>query len=466
MTQKEIISSNEKLPDIYTYKQNIKQRNEIIDEYIKSLDQKDCKQNNNDKSLISDDEDDKDPFSIKNLKKIKKENKKNKLILPKFKKREILKSESASRNHNGNNIIPKNSADKKMPKKKNYSNNNIIHNNNDNKNNHKDYLRNIGKVYNINEINNDINSKWGNSSSSYNNYINFSKSNSKNNNKQNINCNIFKFNNNINKNDKNEYHNNNSKGRSKSHIGNKDSYNLYKNKIYINPLLNNSNLNTNNININLNKKININKKYATTQIGLNPYSYHNSGKNNLYNNIYKMEKKKRRNYTAKMIKTNISIKDNKKYNYKIRINSTLNTHRIIQNRHQIYEKLVKEKNNPYGLNWINKILKKNKLEKVMLSKEFINGVPIIKLLGKGDLSKREIKKRLSEIEKKKKEEENKYNNFINEKAQLNENKLDDEYNIPNEILEQFNKNSKNFFKIRKDIIEVPDEDEQEHENDK
>ena len=71
-----------------------------------------------------------------------------------------------------------------------------------------------------------------------------------------------------------------------------------------------------------------------------------------------------------------------------------------------------------------------------------------------------IKKRLGEIEKKKKEEENKYNKIINAKAKLNENKLDDEYNIPNEILEQFNRNTKNFFKVRKDIVEMPDEEEQ------
>ena len=104
-----------------------------------------------------------------------------------------------------------------------------------------------------------------------------------------------------------------------------------------------------------------------------------------------MEQKKRRNFTAKMIKSKISIKD-KNWNKNYRINSTLNTQRIMENRHQIYEKLIKEKNNPYGLGWINKILKNNKIEKVMLSKEFINGVPIIKLLGKANISKRELKK--------------------------------------------------------------------------
>ena len=459
MTQKEKENLNstikEKLPDIYTSKQSIKQRNQVIDEYIKSLDQTGSKQNG--VSLTSDDEDDKDPFSskaMKYLKKIKKE--KNKLILPNFKKRELLKNESPSRNNNnnGNNLPQDSFNNKKMPKKKNFSDNNIIQKNENNA-----YMG----MLNINGINNDLNSKWTTSSSTYNNYIYFSKNNPKN-----TNCNLFKPNNvnnnklktnniNINNNNIINEYNNNPKRRSKSHIGKNDSYKLYKNKLNPNPLLNNSNFNSNN-----NKKVNIiNKKYAFTQININPYSYFNSGKNNLYNNIYKMEQKKRRNFTAKMIKSKISIKDKKKnWNKNYRINSTLNTQRIMENRHQIYEKLIKEKNNPYGLGWINKILKNNKIEKVMLSKEFINGIPIIKLLGKANISKRELKKRLGEIEKKKKEEENKYNNIINAKAKLNENKLDDEYNIPNEILEQFNRNTKNFFKVRKDIVEMPDEEEQ------
>ena len=46
------------------------------------------------------------------------------------------------------------------------------------------------------------------------------------------------------------------------------------------------------------------------------------------------------------------------------------------------------------------------------------------------------------------------------RMQSSNNKLDDEYNIPNEILEQFNRNTKNFFKVRKDIVEMPDEEEQ------
>ena len=74
--------------------------------------------------------------------------------------------------------------------------------------------------------------------------------------------------------------------------------------------------------------------------------------------------------------------------------------------------------------------------------------------------------KLSEIEQKKKEEENKVNKIVNAKGKINDDDLDEEYNIPKEILEQFNKNSKNFFKVRKDIVEQPGEEEEEPINEK
>jgi hypothetical protein len=73
------------------------------------------------------------------------------------------------------------------------------------------------------------------------------------------------------------------------------------------------------------------------------------------------------------------------------------------------------------------------------------------------------KRKNMEIERKKKMEENKYNNIINAEAKLNKQELDEEYNIPNEILNQFNKNTKNFFKGKKDIIEQPEEEDQINE---
>ena len=66
---------------------------------------------------------------------------------------------------------------------------------------------------------------------------------------------------------------------------------------------------------------------------------------------------------------------------------------------------------------------------------------------------------MNELYHKKKEEESKYNKLINIKAKLNEDELDEEYNLPNEILEQFNQNTKNFFKFRNDIIEKPGEED-------
>ena len=350
------MSNYEKLPDIYSSnnnsinkylsQQSINQRNEVIDEYIKQLDENKGENKQNENSNLSDDE--KDPFSpnnIKNLKPIK--SNKNKLILPNFKKRESLKSQSYSKKEK-----------KRLRKKNNYSDNNII------SKVHKQ-AKTPSNIFS--EMNNNTNSKWVTCSSSYTKYIYNSKKTSKNNG----NCNLFK----------------------------------YRNNIY----------------------------------------------NNLYNNICN-----KRNYTA-----NIGQKPEFKKIHNLRINSTLNTQKIIENKRQIYEKIIKEKNNPYGLDWISKIFKKNNNEKIELSKnQFRNGVPIIKLLGKKDMNKREIKKKLIEIQKKKKEEENEYNKIIHAKAKLNEGELDDEYNIPNEILEQFNKNKKNFFKFRTDIIEVPDEEDQ------
>ena len=434
-------NSEEKLPNIYSSmnnnysqtRQSILRRNEIIDEYLLSLEKKG--NNINEMSLTSEEDDDKDPFSskaIKNLKPIKKD--KNKLILPNFAKREKLISDTSSRiknhnsNNNSNNTIKqykeKNDLNdksththSKMSKIKNYSENNIYGNNNN-------YLTKF-----LNNNNSNLNSKWT-TSSTYNNYINFSNNNTL---LKNQNNNKLSSNNSNNSNSTGKETN----GRSMSHIGNKHSYNLYCDKH------NNSH------------RINRKKKYVSTQIELIPKNSNNG--NNL--------KDYRRNFTAKIIgNKKIAILENNKQNKKngkTRVYSTLNTRKIVENKHQIYEKLVNEKNNPYGLGWINKMLGKNNEEKVGMTKGFVNGVPVVKILSKGELSKREIKKRLSEKKKMKKDEESKINKITKAEAKLNDKDLDDEYNIPKDILEQFNKNTKNFFKIRKDIIEQPEEEEEQ-----
>ena len=436
---KDKIQNQEKLPNIYSStnsnnnsktNQSILRRNEIIDEYIESMDKKE--KGFNEISLTSE-EDDKDPFSskaIKNLKPIKKEI--NKLILPNFAKREKLKSESSFRKKNfkANINIKKNNQDNENKdnniSEKNIFNKIIKNKNSPENNNYGNNNSYFGNFLNNNNVNNNLNSKWTTSSNTYNNYINYANHKIINKNK-----NKFKINN-------NSMTKKETKGRSRSHIGNKPSYNLYNNE------------KSNFLNSNNSNSIIPNRKFTSTQ-DINKIIY---------------LKNYKRNFTAKILKNNnkISILENNKQNKKFgkhRVYSTMNTRRIVENKHQIYEKLINEKNNPYGLGWINKMLGKNNEEKVGLAKGFINGVPVVKILSKGELSKKEIKKRLSEIERKKKEEESKMNKIVNADAKLNEGELDDEYNIPKEILEQFNKNSKNFFKARKDIIEQPEEEEEQ-----
>ena len=449
----------EKLPNIYPStntnpqsNQSISRRNEIIEEYLLSMEKKG---NGFNEISLTSEEDDKDPFSskaIKNLKPIKRDT--NKLILPNFAKREKLKNELSTRNckikensnsysiNNYNNNLNfknyKNTHIKMTKKNKNYSEQNIYGNSNINTNIY------LGKFLNNN--NNNLNSKWTTSSNSYNNYIN-----GVNNNICNKNQNIYKYKinniNNINKNSKDN------KGRSRSHIGNKPSYYLYNEK---------------NINFLNNKGISSthNKKYISTQVDILQKNNNNNNNNN-----HNFEPKNyKRNYTAKILKNKkISLLENNKQfkkGEKARVYSTLSTRRIIENKHQIYKKLINEKDNPYGLGWINKMLGKNNEEKLGLTRGFVNGVPVVKILSKVELSKREIKKRLSEIERKKKEEDNKNNKIINAQAKTNEVELEDEYNIPKEILEQFNKNTKNFYKFRKDIIEEPEEEEEQQTSQK
>ena len=448
----------EKLPSIYPStntnpqsNQSISRRNEIIEEYLLSMEKKG---NGFNEISLTSEEDDKDPFSskaIKNLKPIKRDT--NKLILPNFAKREKLKNELSTRNckikensnsysiNNYNNNLnfknDKNTHIKMTKKNKNYSEQNIYGNSNINTNIY------LGKFLNNN--NNNLNSKWTTSSNSYNNYIN-----GVNNNICNKNQNIYKYKinniNNINKNSKDN------KGRSRSHIGNKPSYYLYNEK-NINFSSNKGNTSTHN------------KKYISTQVDI--FQKNNNSNNNNHNFESKNYK---RNYTAKILKNKkISLLENNKQfkkGEKARVYSTLSTRRIIENKHQIYKKLINEKDNPYGLGWINKMLGKNNEEKLGLTRGFVNGVPVVKILSKVELSKREIKKRLSEIERKKKEEENKNNKIINAQAKTNEVELEDEYNIPKEILEQFNKNTKNFYKFRKDIIEEPEEEEEQQTSQK
>ena len=450
MSEKETpLPNTERLPELYynninnnnnqnIHKQTIEERNKVIDDYLNSLEQIGVKKN----EISSSSEDEKDPFSskaLKNLKPLKKSS--NKLILPNFRKKLDIKNEIDKRNNTSmpkNKIIEENISKKtkKMTRNKNLSDNNMLQKIVEGK------LQYMNKPINANKKNNkNAKSKWTISSNTFNEYISFSKKNK--------NCNLYK---NKNINEIKFSHINNSLNykalmqsqlRSKSHM--KNSYNLYKDKI-------NSFLKNKTINNYYNKLLDDKKgKNIPNKQVIIPYN--NAENSNLYMNIIKNEKNKRRNFTAKIIKKKIELSEKMKKNKNLvnsRINSTLN------NNHQKYEKLIKEKNNPYGLVWVNKILKINN-GKLGLSKEFINGVPIVKIIGKNSLTKRETKKRLCDMEKMRKIEENKYIKLINVEPKLNERNLDDEYNLPNEIMKQLYK--KNNLTFRNHIIEKPDEED-------
>ena len=450
MSEKETpLPNTERLPELYynninnnnnqnIHKQTIEERNKVIDDYLNSLEQIGVKKN----EISSSSEDEKDPFSsnaLKNIKPLKKSS--NKLILPNFRKKLDIKNEIDKRNNTSmpkNKIIEENISKKtkKMTRNKNLSDNNMLQKIVEGK------LQYMNKPINANKKNNkNAKSKWTISSNTFNEYISFSKKNK--------NCNLYK---NKNINEIKFSHINNSLNykalmqsqlRSKSHM--KNSYNLYKDKI-------NSFLKNKTINNYYNKLLDDKKgKNIPNKQVIIPYN--NAENSNLYMNIIKNEKNKRRNFTAKIIKKKIELSEKMKKNKNLvnsRINSTLN------NNHQKYEKLIKEKNNPYGLVWVNKILKINN-GKLGLSKEFINGVPIVKIIGKNSLTKRETKKRLCDMEKMRKIEENKYIKLINAEPKLNERNLDDEYNLPNEIMKQLYK--KNNLTFRNHIIEKPDEED-------
>jgi len=450
MSEKETpLPNTERLPELYynninnnnnqnIHKQTIEERNKVIDDYLNSLEQIGNKKN----EISSSSEDEKDPFSskaLKNLKPLKKSS--NKLILPNFRKKLDIKNEIDKRNNTSmpkNKIIEENISKKtkKMTRNKNLSDNNMLQRIVEGK------LQYMNKPINANKKNNkNAKSKWTISSNTFNEYISFSKKNK--------NCNLYK---NKNINEIKFSHINNSLNykalmqsqlRSKSHM--KNSYNLYKDKI-------NSFLKNKTINNYYNKLLDDKKgKNIPNKQVIIPYN--NAENSNLYMNIIKNEKNKRRNFTAKIIKKKIELSEKMKKNKNLvnsRINSTLN------NNHQKYEKLIKEKNNPYGLVWVNKILKINN-GKLGLSKEFINGVPIVKIIGKNSLTKGETKKRLCDMEKMRKIEENKYIKLINAEPKLNERNLDDEYNLPNEIMKQLYK--KNNLTFRNHIIEKPDEED-------
>ena len=174
-------------------------------------------------------------------------------------------------------------------------------------------------------------------------------------------------------------------------------------------------------------------------------------------------------YNSNSNKNKISIKDkfpkieknkNKtKHNY-IRnylYNVKYNNHKHIHNYNFNINNIninIRDKKNPYSIEWVRKILKQN--DYTLEIKEISNGVPkLIPLNKKDDIihkiynnNKLYINNYIND-EKTKKEKEN--NKDKNKENNIDNVDLDEEQQM------QFYKNQKNFFKVRKDIQEEPED---------
>lgn len=192
----------------------------------------------------------------------------------------------------------------------------------------------------------------------------------------------------------------------------------------------------------------------------NYINFLNNNRNN-YIQLYSTYKKKRNN-TAKNQPTKFNcvfkkINNNNTLCSIPRIKSTNNgkphnnTFKAIHSIHNHYTQMMNDPKNPYSTNWTNKYLDKNyKMELGMNG--FLNGVPVITLNKKKDkyetISKKELKERLNKMSKQTKGDE-----------ELSEEE------VPKEMAELFNTNRKNFYQVRKDIVEESQENEDKSDGD-
>ena len=208
----------------------------------------------------------------------------------------------------------------------------------------------------------------------------------------------------------------------------------------------------------INKKIklnmkskNVNKKRTFTgkdinkkiKLGSTNYSNYNNGKNSdKLPKIGKVKKKQKNHY----VKNYIYNFNYNNYNYSHNHNYNYNINNININ--------IKDKNNPYSLSWVNRILSQNDYRLEIKQKS--NGIPKLVTLNK----KSEI---INKIYNNNKLYINNYVKDEKEKKEEND-KKENEKDKDNEM--QFYKNQKNFFKARKDIKEEPEDLEEDKEEDK
>ena len=212
----------------------------------------------------------------------------------------------------------------------------------------------------------------------------------------------------------------------------------------------------------VNKKRTFTGKEINSKIKLGKTTYNNN-RNSIKDKFPKIEqnkKKKKNNYV-------------KNYLYNVKYNNYNHIHNYNYNINNININ-IKDKNNPYSISWVNKILKQNDY-KLEIKENKSNGVPKLIPLNKKDDFIHKIynnnklyinnyindEKTKKEKEKEKKKEKEKENIEDKEKENNNDNvDLDEEQQM------QFYKNQKNFFKARKDIKEEPEDFEEDKEEDK
>ena len=123
---------------------------------------------------------------------------------------------------------------------------------------------------------------------------------------------------------------------------------------------------------------------------------------------------------------------------------------------------IKDKRNPYSIDWISRILRQN--DYTLEIKEISNGIPkLIPLNKKDDFihkiynnNKLHINNYINDEKTKKEKEKEKEKEYNKDKDKNKENKIDNE-DLDEEQQMQFYKNQKNFFKVRKDIQEEPED---------
>ena len=204
------------------------------------------------------------------------------------------------------------------------------------------------------------------------------------------------------------------------------------------------------------KSKNANKKRAFTGKDLNKKiklgNSNNSNKNNdKLPKIGKVKKKPKTHYVKNYIYNfnynNYNHSHNHNYNYNIN-NININ---------------IKDKNNPYSLSWVNRILSQNDYRLEIKHKS--NGIPkLITLNKKSEIMNKIYNNNKLYINNYIKDEKDK-----NEKKEENDNKeneKDNEDDLDEEQQMQFYKNQKNFFKARKDIKEEPEDLEEDKDEDK